>query len=294
MKKIAVIGLSGNSLFYTVDKMPLVGETLKANSFHMEVGGKGFNQAVSCKRLGLDVYFLSAIGNDSYGKECVSFMEKEGINHRFVFKDSPTASATIINDGKSNNEVIVYHGANSELNSNDINNFEDVLKSVDCVLLNYEIPYEALKSAIEISKKYNKLLVINPAPYIYDDLSLLSCADYITPNEVELSQMISKEIKNYEDIQNAYNLLKFKNLIVTLGSDGSYICDKSGFRKIEAFKVNAVDSTGAGDVFNAALCYYLLKGNNVDEACKFASLVSSKSVEKKFVMDAIPYINEIE
>ena len=294
MKKVAIIGLSGNSLFYSLDNIPSVGETVKAKTFHMEVGGKGFNQAVACKRLGLDVYYLSAIGNDSYGKDCISFMEKEGINHKYVIKDVPTASATILNDNESNNEVIVYHGANEKLSVDDVIGFEDVIRNVDCVLLNYEIPYDALKKAVEISKKYNKLLIINPAPYIYDDLALLREADYVTPNEVELSQMYCENINRFEDIENAYRDLMFKNLVVTLGSKGSYICDDNGFRHIEAFKVNSVDSTGAGDVYNAAFCYSILMGNSIDEACNFASLASSKSVEKKFVMDAIPYINEIK
>lgn len=288
MKKIAIIGLSGNSLFYELDKLPIKGETLKARNFHMEVGGKGYNQAVACKRLGLDVYYLSAIGNDINGKACIDFMEKEAINHHFVIKDALTATASILKASDSSNEVIVYHGANNLLDLKDLKEFEKYIIEADCLLLTYEIPYEVLKEAIRIAKDNNIFVVLNPAPYIYDDFELLKCADIICPNEVEFEQMCKTKIDSISQVHETYLKSGLGKMVITLGSKGSCICDGNKFEIIEASKVDAIDTTGAGDVFNAALCSGLLEGMQIEDACKFASKVSGISVTKKYVMSAIP------
>lgn len=293
MKKIAIIGLSGNSLFYELDKLPSKGETLKAQNFHMEVGGKGYNQAVACKRLGLDVYYLSAIGNDVNGKACIDFMKKEGINHHFVIKDAPTATASILKASDSSNEVIVYHGANNLLDSNDLKEFEKYIINSDCLLLTFEIPYEVLKEAIRIAKENNIFVVLNPAPYIYDDFELLKEADIVCPNEVEFEQMCKTKIDSVNQIQEVYLKSGLSKMIITLGSKGSCICDGEMFKIIDACKVDAIDTAGAGDVFNAALCYGLLKEMEIEKACKFASKVSGISVTRKYVMNAIPKIEEL-
>ena len=294
MKKIAIIGLSGNSLFYELEKLPKEGETLKARGFHMEVGGKGYNQAVACKRLGLNVYYLSAIGDDINGKECIDFMENEGINHKFTIKNAATATASILKSDDSSNEVIVYHGASNLLDLNDLKEFEKYIKESDCLLLTYEIPYDVLKEAVRIAKENHIMLVINPAPYIYDDYELLKEADIVCPNEHEFSQMVKANIESFNDINKLYKSSGLNKVVITLGSKGCYICDGDNFKFIEASKVNAVDTTGAGDVFNAALCYGLLNGMLIEDACKLAVKVSGISVTKKYVMNAIPKIEEIK
>lgn len=294
MKKIAIIGLSGNSLFYEVEKLPKEGETLKAHNFHMEVGGKGYNQAVACRRLGLEVYYLSAIGNDINGKECVDFMDNEGIKHKFVIKDMATATASILKSDDSHNEVIVYHGASNLLNLNDLKTFEKYIIESDCLLLTYEMPYEVLKEAAKIAKANNVMLVINPAPYIYDDLELLKMADIVCPNEHEFAQMVKIQFESIDDIKELYKASNLNKLVITLGSKGCFICDKDKFQYIEACKVNAVDTTGAGDVFNAALCYGLLSGMLIEDACRLAVKVSGISVTKKYVMNAIPKKEELK
>lgn len=293
MKKISIIGLSGNSLFYELDKLPIKGETLKAKDFYMEVGGKGYNQAIACKRLGLDVYYLSAIGDDINGKACIEFMEKEGVNHKFVIKDAPTATASILKASDSSNEVIVYHGANNLLDINDLKQFEKYIINSDCLLLTYEIPYDVLKEAVKIAKENNILLVINPAPYIYDDLELLKEADIICPNEVEFEQMCKTKIECINQLKEVYLKSGLGKMVITLGSKGACICDKDKFQLIDACKVDAIDTTGAGDVFNAALCFGLLNEMKIEEACNFASLASGISVTRKYVMNAIPNIKEL-
>ena len=294
MSKISIIGLSGNSLFYELNSLPKKGETIKANNFHMEVGGKGYNQAVACKRLGLDVSYLSAIGDDVNGKECVDFMELEGIKHNFVLKDIPTATASILQSEDSSNEVIVYHGANNLLNLDDLNYFKEEILSSNCLLLTYEIPYDVLKEASKLAKDNGVMLVINPAPYIYDDLELLKLADVVCPNEIEFEQMMKSKINSLDDIKELYVKSGLNKLVITLGSKGCLICDGDNFKFIEACKVKAVDTTGAGDIFNAALCYGLLNKMSLKEASEFAVKVSGISVTKKYVMNAIPKLEEIK
>ena len=291
MKKVAIIGLSGDSLFYELDHLPKEGETVHAISLHKEIGGKGFNQAVACKRDGLDVYYLSALGCDSVKKDCEEILKNEGINFLLKEKNMPSASASIINAKNGENEVVVYGGANSHLDLNDLEDFISYIEKCDAILLTYEIPYDVLKKAIEIAKKNNKMIIINPAPYIYDDIDILKDADIISPNETEMMEIA--KIKKIDDKK----ILKFKNennikcIVLTLGSKGVKIF-KESVAKIKAHKADAVDTTGAGDVFNGCMVSKILEGKNIYEACEYAALQASKSVCKKYVLDAIPRRSE--
>ena len=168
------------------------------------------------------------------------------------------------------------------------------MKDCDCVLLNYEIPYETLKYAIKIAKENKKLIVLNPAPYIYDDLYILKNVDIVCPNELEFEEIVKCKCENFSDIEKLYKKSGLNKLVITLGSKGCFICDENEFTFIEAYRVKAVDTTGAGDVFNASLCYALLEGKSLKEASKFASKVAAISVTKEYVMNAIPKLEEIK
>ena len=294
MKSIAIIGLSGKSIFYNVKKIPTTGETIHTTNIHQEVGGKGYNQAVACKRQGLDVYYLSAIGQDLEGIECEKFMKNEGINSTFIYKNVNTANASIIKDENGNNEVIVYDGANNLLNEEDIIEFKQKIMNVDALLLTYEIPYNALKCAIKIGKELNKLIVLNPAPYVYEDVDILKDVDFITPNETEVMQMFHIKDFDINLILNKCKELNLKNLIITMGANGCLAFINNACIKIGGIKVDALDSTGAGDVFNGCFISHYLKNKNIVEACNYANKMASISVTKNYVLDAIPKCNLFE
>ncbi len=288
MKRVAIIGLSGRSLFYDVDELPRVGETLTAISLHEEVGGKGYNQAIACKRFGIDVSYLTAVGNDAVGKECLKVMQEDNVQCFYAFKDGYTASASILRDKKSRNEVIVYPGVTLDIK--DLKTFEQEIIKSDCLLVTYEIPLDVLKKAIEIAKDNHKLVILNPAPFVYDDEELIRVADVITPNEVEVADMLKIKEPSIEKIKEELVKQNYPNAVITLGSKGCLVYENKEFFYLEGKKVKAVDSTGAGDVFNAALTVKVLEGLNLIEASKFANEMASLSVTKPFVLGAIPKI----
>ena len=294
MKKVAIIGLCGDSLFYNLDHLPKKGETVHASFLHREVGGKGFNQAVALKRQGIDVYFLGAVGNDDIGKKCEDYLKNEGINAFLVKKDVPSACASILKAEDGNNEVVVYRGASDLINLDDLKGFYKYIDLCDWVMLTYEIPYEVLKEIVKYAKEKHKKIFINPAPYVYDDMGLLKAADLVCPNKTEAKQMFKVKRFDFDDIYELRKEYGLNDLVITLGKEGSVAYRGNLFpgqdhvRVSKIKKLDAVDSTGAGDVFCACLCAGLMEGEDLFKAVKYANQEAGKSVLIPYVLDAIP------
>ena len=284
--KIAVIGLSGESIFMNVDKFHKNGETKQAKSLFIEPGGKGYNQAVACCKLGAEVSYLSSVGKDQYGKVCEDYMKNIGINTYFKYKDENTSVATILTDEMGENRVTVYKGASSLLDLNDLESFKDQIKKCDILLVQNEVPYDVLKEAIKFAKLNNVYIILNPAPAVYDLKEIINEVDLLIPNEQEAYAIYNKKIEDLkcQDILN--------NVIITLGKDGALLINKNIKKYFPAIKTNVVDTTGAGDVFCAAIACKI-KTNSLEDAIKFAIKASSKHIEKKHVLDAIPTIKEL-
>lgn len=284
--KIAIIGLSGQSIFMNVDKFHEKGETKQSTSLYIEPGGKGYNQAVASARLGAEVYYLSAVGKDQYGIYCEQVMQKEGINTLFIKKQENTALATIITDKDGNNQVTVFKGANECLNLSDLELFKPMIDNSDILLIQNEIPFDVLKEAIIYAYNNKKYVIYNPAPTVYDVKELLPFINMIIPNEVEAYHIFKKEI---DEIENDIKI----PIIITLGDKGCLYLDNNTKKYYKAKKVKAIDTTGAGDVFCAAVAckINILK---IEDAIEFALTAASLHVQRKYVIEAIPYINEIK
>ena len=275
MAKISVIGICGNSIFMNVDHFHEKGETLVANRLHEEIGGKGINQAVACAKMGVQVSFLGAIGDDSDGEKCKQTAIDFGIKGCFAVKTGmKTTFAVILTDKNGENQVTGYRCA--ELCVDDVVSFENEIASSDILLLQHEVPEEVNDIAIEIANKHNVKVILNPAPirHIPDKISELVFA--VTPNEQE---------------KQAINTNQFKNVITTLGKNGCSINDKTF---IKAIDVIPIDTTGAGDTFNGVLAVCLAEGKDIETSCKYAVCASGLSVTKKGVLNAIPTKKEIE
>ena len=190
MAKIAVIGLSGQSIFMHLDDFPIPSVTTHVKSYYEEPGGKGYNQAVACNKLGCNVSYLSRIGNDYYGKYCKEYMESLDIKTFFI-KDleEKTALATILISKNGENEVIVYPGASKNLNDEDLRIFKEEIYDADVLLLQYETNIDILKKAISIAKEAKIITILNPAPAIYDDQNILESVDILTPNLEEAKKL---------------------------------------------------------------------------------------------------------
>ena len=218
-KKIAIIGLTGESIFMEVENFHKKGETIQAKSLNIEPGGKGYNQAVACARFNMDVSYLTAVGNDNYGLLCEEFMKKEGIKTFFSKKEEKTALATILTNQYGDNQVSVYKGASEKLNLSDLEAFKEEIKSSDILLVQNEIPYDVLKESIKYAYDNNVYVILNPAPAIYNINELLPYINVLIPNEVEYMQIYDESL---EKIKIENNL----KLIITLGEKGCLYIDK--------------------------------------------------------------------
>lgn len=275
MAKIAVIGICGNSIFMYADHFHEKGETLVADSVFEEIGGKGINQAVAATRMGAEVSFLASIGDDTDGQVCVDVARKEGIKGCFCIKQGMrTTFAFILTDKYGENQVTGYHGA--ELTVDDVLRFENEIAQSDILLLQHEVPCEVNEMAVELAKKHGVKVILNPAPIRAISDAVAETVYVVTPNEQE---------------KQAIDAQRFKNNITTLGKKGCLINEDTF---IPAIEVRAVDTTGAGDTFNGVLAVCLAEGLDMTEACKYAVTASGISVGRKYVLNAIPYREEIE
>lgn len=275
MPKVSVIGICGNSVFMYADHFHENGETLVADSVFEEVGGKGINQAVAAKRMGAGVSFLAAIGDDENGKKCIYAAKKNGINAAFKTKHGKaTPFAFILTDKNGENRVTEYKSA--ELDESDVLSFEKEIASSDILLLQQEVPSAVNEKAVEIAEKHNVTVILNPAPIRHISDEIAGKVFAVTPNEQETQ---------------AIYINRFKNCITTLGKKGCLI---NGKVSVQGIKVKAVDTTGAGDTFNGVLAVCIAEGMELKEACKYAVTASGISVSRKYVLNSIPYRNEIE
>jgi len=275
MAKISVIGICGNSIFMNVDHFHQKGETVSAESVFEEIGGKGFNQAVTCAKMGAEVSFLGAIGDDSDGEKCIEAAKEFGINGFFAVKSGiRTTFAVILTDKNGENKVTAYKSA--ELVEDDVISFEEEIKSSDILLLQHEVPKEANCLAVEIARKHNVRVILNPAPIRDIPESIAKSVFVVTPNEQENRAIETK---------------RFKNVITTLGNKGCSINDETF---IKAMDVTPVDTTGAGDTFNGVLAVFLAEGKDLETAARYAVCASGLSVTKKGVLNSIPTREQIE
>ncbi len=296
-KKILVIGSANADLTIHTDRMPRLGETLMGNDFSVNCGGKGANQAVAVAKSGGEVSFFGAVGNDVNGKMLLDNLKKENVLFNgIVAKDSPTGTASITVIG-GDNFIILDSGANNALSPEAVREKEEEIKNNDYIILQLEIPTESVSESAKIAKKYGKTVVLNPAPYCELSEDLYNLVDMIIPNEHEAKLMTGIEIQDDMTCKTAIEAIKekgIKTVIITLGDKGcAYnIGDEIYFHP--AIKVDAVDTTSAGDSFIGALITKLSKGEDLNNAISYATKVSSITVTRKGASSSIPYEWEIE
>lgn len=294
--KIGFVGLCGESLFFSVDHFHKPGETLHAESFFMEPGGKGYNQAVAAQRLGAKSIFIGCVGRDVGGDDCENFLVNEGaIPLMERVDDCATAYASILTDSRGENQVTVYRGASDRLSVDFVKSCENEIAECKMMVLGLESPLDATLAAAEIAKKYNIPIVFNPAPARKIDMAILKSFFIITPNKPEAIQIFGlSQNAEINDIVDAIRKNGFERCLVTLGSEGALLVDGKETLLFPALPIKAVDTTGAGDTFNAALAVALSEGKNLREALEFATNASAHSVAIPHVMQSLPTRDELE
>ena len=278
--------------------IPVPGETVLSGSFFMNPGGKGANQAVSVARLGGDVAFVSKVGNDVFGKQSTQLFEEEGIDIAHLLSDDtlPSGVALITVDRSGENSIVVASGANAGLMPADLEDALDKIAGAGIVLMQLEIPMETVHFAAIYAVKHGVKVILNPAPANTLPPKLLSCIDIITPNQSEAAMLSGINVTDAATAAQAavaIHNLGVKSVIITMGAMGCVIYDKGEITVVPAQKVEAVDTTAAGDVFCGALAVALAEGGTLFDAVNFASRAAAISVTRMGAQPSIPYRKEL-
>ncbi|KTS82940.1 ribokinase [Paenibacillus jamilae] len=289
MAKISVIGSSSMDLVVTSSKRPGAGETVLGESFTTVPGGKGANQAVAAARLGADVTMIGRVGDDHFGQQILRNFEGNHVHINYVkpvtHMESGTAHIVL---AEGDNSIVVVKAANNEVTPAYVEEALDVIRNSDIVLIQQEIPTETIVYVSEICAKYQVPLLLNPAPAREVEESVIANATYITPNEHEAAIM-------FKDMSLQEALRKYPNkLFVTEGSNGVRFFDGEQEVVVPTYKVEAVDTTGAGDTFNAAFAVALAEGKSLADSVKFANRAASLSVTKFGAQGGMPTRHEVE
>lgn len=299
MKKLLVVGSINMDLVTLTEKTPKIGETILGRSFAQIPGGKGANQAVAMARLGADVSMIGRVGDDSFGKTLMDGMKKDGlkIDGVEVVEGVSTGIATIIVDEEANNSIIVVAGANFEIEKRDLDRHRELYEKSDIVIHQLETPLEVVEESLKIAKSMGKTTILNPAPAKELSDEIIANIDYLIPNETELEILSGIEVKTEEDVLKAAKIVMDKGvekLVVTLGSKGAMYIDRDSSYLVGAHKVEALDTTAAGDSFIGGLTTGLSKGMEFREAMEFAAKVGAITVTRRGAQTSLPTLEEVE
>jgi len=298
MKKICVIGSLNMDLVVNVDTMPKPGQTIIGSNFKEVPGGKGANQAVAMARLNGNVSMIGKVGEDGFGQTLINSLKNDKVDTTYIqTTKGATGVALITVDKNAQNSIVVSPGANFEVKEEDIDSNIEAIKNSDIVVLQLETPLNTIKYALNKAKELNKYTILNPAPAVKLDDEIIKNVDLLTPNETELEIISGVSIETEEDIQKAAQIMiekGVKELIVTLGSKGSLYINKEKSMFKKAYKVEAVDTTAAGDSYTGALAVALSQDKNIEDAMDFASKVGALSVLKEGAQSSLPTLEDVE
>jgi len=297
-KGICVVGSANVDLIFRTPRLPVPGETLAGHSLHQCMGGKGANQAVVAARLGADVTFVARVGNDGFGTEAIEAYKSEGINTSFIQQDDgqPTGTAAILVDDDAENCIVVVAGANARLAPAHVQAARSVVENSNVLLSQLETPVATTLEAFQLARARNVLTILTPAPAENVTPELLELCDICVPNKAEIATITGQPVNSEQDVMHATALLRdrgVKRVVLTMGGDGVLLIDESGSSHIPATKVEAIDTTGAGDAFTGALAVGLAGGLTLEEAARHAVVVAAFSVTRAGTQPSFPTLNEV-
>jgi ribokinase len=293
--RIAVVGSYATGLTMKVQRLPCSGETLLATGYRVDYGGKGSNQAVGCARLGAKTAFFAKIGKDAFGESALRLYADEGVDFSQVTQtaEAPTGVGFIIVEESSGcNCITIDPGANELLCGDDVSRCLATLTSPDVVLTQLETPVAAAKAALQYGRAHGAITILNPAPVRALPTSVLQLVDVITPNEVEARVLAGGRPDAAGEPEGvARDLIRagVKWVVMTLGEKGALIVTEGSAVYIPAIEVTPVDTTGAGDAFNAGLAVALARGASLEDAVRFAVVTGGLAVTKEGVIPSLPY-----
>ena len=296
---VVVLGSMNVDLVTKVDKLPLQGETVFAETFLTENGGKGANQAVAAARLGAKVSMIGRVGSDDFGQQILQNLRAESVNTDKVSKDSETGTgiALITVDAQSQNTIVVSSGANMNCGKLEIGHLESLLGSGDCLVLQNEVPYEVNLQAARLARENKIPVVWDPAPFVTGTQELIKHVDFLTPNQNEAELLANCEITDEKSIHNAFLKIKESSdavCLITMGEDGVYFLSGPGINQIPSFLVDSVDSVAAGDAFTGGFAVALSEGETLRSAARFGCASGALATTKLGAQSAMPFRKEVD
>jgi ribokinase len=280
--RIAVVGSANIDLTTFTDQFPKPGETIFGQKFDLGFGGKGANQAVAARLCGADVFMVARVGSDLFGPATIKNFKKLGIDATHVKQVEGLSSgvAPIFVEPNGQNRILVVKGANDALKAADVDAAAETLKTVDCIVLQFEIPLETVYHAIAFARKHGIRCILNPAPGHPVNMQALASLDYFIPNESEAETITGVAVRNLEDARRCAEKLVasgIRRVIITLGANGALLAGQGISQHVPAFAVKSIDSTGAGDAFIGSFAVFLAEGLSEQEAVRCANLYAGLS-----------------
>lgn len=299
-QKVTVFGSFVVDLMGRTPHLPVPGETVKGSYFQQGAGGKGFNQGIAAHKAGGNVVMITKLGRDSLGEVATKAMDSVGLPKDYLFYNDEVATGIaliMVDENTSQNEIVIVPGACSTITDEDIASVADEIKSSAYLLVQLEVNQDANEKVVKMAKEAGVRVIINTAPYQPITDEFLNGAYLVTPNEVEAEEVTGIAVKDLESANKAAEVFFSKgvqNVLITLGSRGVYVNSNGRAEIVPSYRVNAIDTTGAGDAFNGGLLTALSEGKDLWEAAKFAQALAALSVQRLGTTPAMPTREEIE
>jgi len=296
--KVAVVGSIMVDLVTRCQSYPARGESVLAESFTVIPGGKGANQALACARMGCEATLIGAAGVDPFAEIALKLLRESGIDTKPVFHSAscPTGTATILIDATSENTILVARGANNDLGVDHLDRCAGVITQADALLVQLEIPLQAVERAMQIAHGAGIPILLDPAPAQQIPDGLLELADFVTPNGQEAKTLTDVEPVDLEAAVRAAEILHrrgARQVVIKRGPEGCLVSTGDRREIVEGIAVKAVDTVGAGDCFAGALMARWLKSHDLFDACRFANVAASLKVERHGAQAGIPSLEEV-
>lgn len=298
--RIVVVGSINMDLVVPCARLPRPGETVFGETLHEVPGGKGANQAVAAARLGARVSMVGRVGGDAFATTLRRHLEQEGVQVDFVQPtvDTPSGVAIVSVDSTGENSITIIPGANAKLTPDDVTAAADGIRQADLLMLQLEIPLPTVLAAIDLAKQFDIPVLLDPAPAPATCDPRLLQVDLLCPNELETEAITQRELTSDESIEQATRQLHAsgaRTAIITLGSRGAVVCEETGnVQWVPACKVDAVDSTAAGDAFAAALAVQIAIGRPVRDAVAYGCAAGALAASRLGAQVSMPTAKEVD
>ncbi|MCA9123564.1 MAG: ribokinase [Planctomycetaceae bacterium] len=296
--RIAVVGSINMDLVVRCSQLPQPGETILGESMAEVPGGKGANQAVAAARLGAEVVLIGRVGDDAFGQSLRENLQRESVDTSFVLTTDRSCSgiAVVCVENSGENSIVVVPGANGHVGVDDVTHAASAIENSDILLVQWEVPIEAVDAAIQIARATGVPVVLDPAPALLKFPPGMFKVDAICPNQLEAAALLRSEVSSIDQAENAaleLNRRGVRYAIITLGAFGAVLGEDGGVQRFEPYEITPIDSTAAGDAFAAALAVQMVEQDSIAEAVRFACAAGAVAASRLGAQPAMPTRDDV-